>query len=94
MGAQITTKTGTVHSFCISKSDTMLLVTADFALSDGTEFYIKNNGDEAVTLGVKYKNNDAEDDFIDTRIDPGWNSDLVVAVEKNTTAGLDLQWGI
>lgn len=90
---QITDGKGNSVAFVPSKSNAMNLATGDFALSSGEAFYIKNNSDESVTLGVKYAKNDPTDDFVDTTIFPSWNFELVVAVEENATAGLDLQWG-
>ena len=93
MDHPVNQKTGTSHSFGITKSGVLNPALGDFSLSGGQEFYIKNNASEAVVLGVKYAGNAATDDFVDTTILPGWNEDIVVEVEENATEGLDLQWG-
>lgn len=64
------------------------LTTADFTLG-GSAFLVKNDGTEAVSLSVKYVHND---DFITTSFSPGWNPDVIVAIELNANA-LTLLWG-
>ena len=90
---QIKNNLGKSLSWVISVSEAMVLASDDFSLTGDRAFYIKNNSDEGVSLGVKYAGNAADVDFVDTLILPGWNLDLVVAVEQNSTAGLDLQYG-
>ena len=90
---QIKNNLGKSLSWVISVSEAMVLASDDFSLTGDRAFHIKNNSDEGVSLGVKYAGNATDVDFVDTLILPGWNLDLVVAVEKNSTAGLDLQYG-
>ena len=98
MDTQVIVKgeTGMSHSFSPTVSDVMSLAAANFSLTGGGKFCIKNNAEESVTLGVKYaKNADyGITAFIDTTIFPGWNPEGVVEVEQNAAEGLDLQWGI
>ncbi|GHT09181.1 hypothetical protein FACS189432_03500 [Bacteroidia bacterium] len=67
------------------------LTNADFSLSDGQNFNVKNDDLQAVILSVRLASmNDGE--FIDTRFDPGWNPEIVKVV-KQTSLNTDLKYG-
>lgn len=63
------------------------LATQDFVPTTGTPFLIKNDGDSAVTLEVKYANGT---DWVSTVFQVGWNPDMVKAIKTNATAGITL----
>lgn len=50
----------------------------DFSLPTGVYFLLKNITDEDITLEVKTADNK---DFVSTKIYPGWNPELVIAVK-------------
>ena len=62
----------------------------DFQLPDGHCFNIKNDTDSAVTLDIMPAGMDG---YVTTRIDPGWNPEIVRAVRQSSLTGLDLKWG-
>lgn len=64
------------------------LDTSEFALN-GSAFLVKNDGAAAVSLSVKYAHNDS---FITTSFSPGWNPDVIVAIESNEEI-MTLLWG-
>lgn len=62
----------------------------DFQMADGTAFNIKNDGISAVELEIQLAGNE---DFIKTRIEPGWNPEIVKAVKQTSLSSLNLKWG-
>jgi len=64
--------------------------TADFVPTENTPFLIKNDGEDTVTLEVKYADGT---DWISTKFKVGWNEDLVKAVKTNVTV-MDLKGGV
>lgn len=85
---------GSTHSFCIAKSEEMDLTTGDFSLDENHPFYICNDGDDDVTLNIRYAKNGVDSDFEEKKIYAGaWvNPDLVIAVEQNA-GDYTLRWG-
>jgi len=64
--------------------------TTDFVPTENTPFLIKNDGEDTVTLEVKYADGT---DWISTKFKVGWNEDLVKAVKTNVTV-MDLKGGV
>lgn len=63
----------------------------NFQLADGQCFNIKNDGISAVTLEIQLAG--METGFIETRIEPGWNPEIVKAVKQTSLSSLNLKWG-
>lgn len=59
-----------------------------FQLPRKQSFNIKNNGSTAVTLTVQLAGMDG---FVDTPFQPGWNPEIVIAIQTNGES--DLQYG-
>ncbi len=66
------------------------LADGNFSLADGQCFNIKNDGISAVELEIRLAGNE---DFIKTRIEPGWNPEIVKAVKATSLSSLNLKWG-
>lgn len=62
----------------------------NFQLEDGQCFNIKNDGISAVELEIQLAGNE---DFIKTRIEPGWNPEIIKAVKQTSLSSLNLKWG-
>lgn len=84
------TRSGEMVSPQVAKMGAIDISASDFALTDGQSFLIKNDGETAVNLYVKLA---GMDDFIQTRIECGWNPEIVKAVKKDSSATFNLKWG-
>lgn len=60
----------------------------EFHLPRMQAFNIKNNGSTAVTLTVQLAGMDG---FVDTPFQPGWNPEIVIAIQTNGES--NLQYG-
>jgi len=69
------------------------LATANFKLSQGAAFLVKNDGTESATLEVKLIGMSDSDAFVSTVFQPGWNPEIVKEIKANATAGITLKYG-
>ena len=52
----------------------------DFVLPNNAAFVVKNDNDERVAVEVKYEGTTV---FVPTKLDTGWNEDLIIAIKQN-----------
>lgn len=64
----------------------------NFALSDGNNFQIKNDGVQPVSLQVQLAGME-EGSFIETTFEIGWNPEIVRVVKATSLSGINLKWG-
>lgn len=84
------TRTGERTSVQISAFGAVTgLSAANFSLPKKTNFLIKNDGEEAVTLEVLPAIGSA---WVETVFQPGWNPEIVQMIRKNSEE-LTLLWG-
>ena len=85
------TRSGVRVSAQIAKcGDFAELNKANFKTENRDFFNIKNDGDEAVFLNVKFANND---EFQTWKFYPGWNPEIVKEVEQTSSDVSNLKWG-
>lgn len=66
----------------------------DFMINNGKyDFNIKNESDEPVVLNVRLAGMD-EEEYVSTTFYPGWNPEIVKAVQMDSSVGTDLKWGL
>jgi hypothetical protein len=65
---------------------------ANFSLSDGQPFNIKNDGTQYVELQVRL-NGMAEGEFVTTKFEVGWNPEIVKEVKQTSLTSLNLKYG-
>lgn len=69
------------------------LTTADFSLSDGVNFNIKNENLAPITLEVQLAGM-ADDETVTTQFSSGWNPEIVKRIVKNASlSNYNLKWG-
>ena len=68
------------------------LQNANFSLSDGQPFNIKNDGTESVKLEVQLVGMD-EGQFIETNFERGWNPEIIKTVKQTSLSSINLKWG-
>ena len=87
------TRSGEMVSMQIGKMGLVTnLANANFSLSDGQPFNVKNDGNTYVYLEVRLAGMNAGE-FVSTRFDVGWNPEIVKEVKKTSLAGLNLKYG-
>ena len=87
------TRSGEMVSMQIGKMGLITnLANANFSLSDGQSFNVKNDGNTYVDLEVRLAGMNAGE-FVSTRFDVGWNPEIVKEVKKTSLAGLKLKYG-
>lgn len=87
------TRSGEGVSAQIAKMGTITgLQDGNFQLVDGQCFNIKNDGDSAVNLEVRLAGME-DGNFIETRIETGWNPEIVKEVKQSPLSSLNLKWG-
>ena len=64
----------------------------NFALSDGNNFQIKNDGIQPVTLQVRLAGME-QGEFIGTTFNVGWNPEIVREIKATSLSGINLKWG-
>jgi hypothetical protein len=85
------TRSGEMNSLQIARMGIIEnLLNADFSLTDGNSFLIKNDGDDPVELEVQLAA--MGDEFISTIFDTGWNPEIVRKI-KQTSDEVNLKWG-
>ena len=82
-GTQVSVQVGKCGVFTDLKSE-------NFKMKNGKSFNIKNEGDEAVFLNVKFAQND---EFQMWKFYPGWNPEIVKEVEQTNSDVSNLKWG-
>lgn len=69
------------------------LATADFSLSDGVNFNIKNENTAPITLEVQLAGM-ADNETVQTTFSLGWNPEIVKRIVKNASlSNYNLKWG-
>lgn len=87
------TRSGDMVSAQIGKMGSISnLNNANFSLSDGQPFNIKNDGTQYVELQVRL-NGMAEGEFVTTKFDVGWNPEIVKEVKQTSLTSLNLKYG-
>ena len=64
----------------------------NFALPDGNNFQIKNDGIQPVTLQVRLARME-QGEFIETTFNVGWNPEIVREIKATSLSGINLKWG-
>lgn len=65
---------------------------SNFSLPDGQALLLKNEGNEDVYLEVTPAGMD-DGTFIETRLYPGWNPEIIKAVKQTSLSNVKLKWG-
>lgn len=65
---------------------------ANFSLSDGQPFNIKNDGTQYVELEVSL-NGMKKGEFVTTKFEVGWNPEIVKEVKQTSLQSLNLKYG-
>jgi len=87
------TRSGDMVSAQIGKMGSISnLNNANFSLSDGQPFNIKNDGTQYVELQVRL-NGMAEGEFVTTKFEVGWNPEIVKEVKQTSLTSLNLKYG-
>jgi len=87
------TRSGDMVSAQIGKMGSISnLNNANFSLSDGQPFNIKNDGTQYVELQVRL-NGMAEGEFVTTKFEVGWNPEIVKEVKQTSLSSLNLKYG-
>lgn len=87
------TRSGDMVSAQIGKMGSISnLNNANFSLSDGQPFNIKNDGAQYVELQVRLSGM-AEGEFITTKFEVGWNPEIVKEVKQTSLTSLNLKYG-
>lgn len=86
------TRSGESLSLQAGMFDVMDISTADFSIAGNQKFHIKNEGTAAVSLEVIPAAAET-DTYVPVSFDPGWNSEIVRKVKKNTGTLPTLLWG-
>lgn len=84
-------RTGQIHSECISNGVKNIPAGAVFSRDEKKPFYIKNIGEDPVTLTVKLAG--ANEASSPTAFYPGWNVELVEEITAAVPEGATIQWG-
>lgn len=64
----------------------------NFALPDGYNFQIKNDGIQPVTLQVRLARME-QGEFIETTFNVGWNPEIVREIKSTSLSGINLKLG-
>lgn len=64
----------------------------NFALPDGYNFQIKNDGIQPVTLQVRLARME-QGEFIETTFNVGWNPEIVIEIKATSLSCINLKWG-
>lgn len=87
------TRSGEMVSAQIGKMGSISnLNNANFSLSDGQPFNIKNDSAQYVELQVRL-NGMAEGEFVTTKFEVGWNPEIVKEVKQTSLTGINLKYG-
>lgn len=87
------TRSGDMVSAQIGKMGSISnLNNANFALSDGQIFNIKNDGTQYIDIDVSLAGM-STGEFVTTRFFPGWNPEIVKEVKQTSLIGFNLKWG-
>jgi hypothetical protein len=86
-------RSGEMVSPQVAKMGTISIASGNFKLENGQSFLIKNDGDSPVFLNVKLAAMDDNDDYVTTRIDCGWNPELIKEVAQDASLNVNLKWG-
>lgn len=87
------TRSGDMVSAQIGKMGSISnLNNANFSLSDGQPFNIKNDGTQYVEQQVRL-NGMAEGEFVTTKFEVGWNPEIVKEVKQTSLTSLNLKYG-
>lgn len=65
---------------------------SNFKLEDGNSFQIKNDGLEVIELDVRLAGM-PEGEFVATRFDYGWSTEIVKEVKQTNLPYFNLKWG-
>jgi len=68
------------------------LQSGDFVLLDGQCFNIKNDGTQAVSLQVQLAGM-ADGEFVETKLEVGWNPEIIKVVKQTSLSSINLKWG-
>jgi hypothetical protein len=68
------------------------LQNADFALADGQNFNVKNDGLQPVTLQVQLAGMQ-DGEFVETTFEVGWNPEIIKTLKQTSLSSTNLKYG-
>ena len=85
---------GSIVSAQISIMGSIDISDSDFIIDSGHyDFNIKNDSEIPVVLNVRLAGM-PEGEYVSTTFYPGWNPEIVKAVQQDGTVTTDLKWGL
>lgn len=89
------TRSGEMVSPQIAKMGAITgLTTANFKLSNGEVFQLKNDSYDVVTLEVRLAGMADDADFVSTSFGLGWNPEIIREIKANAAlTNVSLKWG-
>jgi hypothetical protein len=86
----LATQDGQPINLIITKTPRNIPAGNGFKRSNNLGFFVKNNGDDKVTLTVIGVNDDTA---VETSFFPGWNLEMIKEITSVIAEGSNLQWG-